>query len=217
MNEVLQTSQDETQDARTRLLNVRHLYRALQSSDRSYTDMTLRFSRALNQKPYDPPETRVFSPGMGAEGPNAAWIWAHAPGDKFDYYQTRKADMGELCASIWDDERLKAWGALQGEWTIERYKNWAPMRSEQNALDRKRRMAAHANKPELIPCRHGLNTDPMPQPKGLLFYRGRFDRGDHAFSCCPLCFEELQAEERASGQYRHRVVRYGGVREVWPR
>lgn len=153
-----------------------------------------------------------ISKGQGAAGPNAGWLWAHQEHDKTDWYQTWKADLGEWCASIWDDRRLDDWGRLKGEWSIDQYRRWAPMKREQNRLDRQRRMAQDPDKPRRIPCRHGLNPENIPPPRGFLYFRGSTEKGNHEFSTCPLCFDEISAIERTSGRRQVRVIRYGGQR-----
>lgn len=178
------------------------------------THHAFELSKALTSKPdaeFAPSPTIPSNAGIA--GPNDAWLWAHqGPNDKLDWYQTWKADLGEWCASIWDRQRLREWGRLQGEWSIDHYRSWAPKKQAQNVLDRQRRMAQDPQKPTRIPCTHGLNTDDVPQAKGLLYYRGRTETENHEFSSCPLCFDEIQATERATGRPQVKVVRYGGQR-----
>ena len=153
-----------------------------------------------------------FEQSDGLQGPNKAWTWAHQDNERTDWYQTWKADLAEWCSSIWDDQRLEEWGRLNGEWSIENFQNWAPLKQEQNILERQRRMINSPNRPKRIPCKHGLNQNEMPQRTGLLYYRGRFDRGDHEFSSCPLCFEEMGSVARATKKPQVKIVRFGGAR-----
>ena len=160
--------------------------------------------------------TLAAGAAAGSLGPNKAWLWAHRDGDGFDWYQTHKADLGEWCANIWDDERLDEWGRLQDKWSKEHFQVWAPLRREQHVQERRLRISREPNKPKPMPCRHGLNADELPQSKGLLFYRGRTSKNDHEFSSCPLCFEEIEAKARVMKRPQVKVLRYGGERSRYP-
>ena len=209
LNALVSASKDFTLTRRHRLSNIFRMYQRLEAGQ----SVDWSPCRALVHKPE--PEhfhTPAFEQGWGIAGPNAAWIWAHREHDPLDYYKTEKADLGDWCASLWDDERLEVWEALKNPWTIKNLQQWRSKSLQQHQLERRKRMMADPDRPKRMPCNHGNNTDVLPQNHGLLVYRGRTEDGNHEFSSCLRCFNKLQKTTVADGQAQCIVIRYGRAR-----
>ncbi|KAL9086519.1 MAG: hypothetical protein Q9159_004108 [Coniocarpon cinnabarinum] len=212
VNNLIRISKQAEVGKTQRLLNADSAYKQMKSVEPGLSDISFELSRVLIQKPDIGDDIRLAEPQAGCQvaGPNGAWLWAHSPMDKLDWYQTRKADLGEWCASIWDEERLQDWGVLQDQWSIKSYQAWTANKWTQNVASRKRRMEADPNKPKPLPCPHGGNEKSMPPEHGFLCYLGSSVQGDHEFSTCRQCFDDLRHQCKPGTFHRVKMIRYGG-------
>ena len=152
---------------------------------------------------------------QGIEGPNKAWLAAHTPDDRKDWYRTDKADFGEWCACVWENRRISMeYRTNEKSWHDHRYPEWLESRRAKEQRERRQRMEADPNKPKRITCDHRLNEQILPPPSGLLFYRGNTEMKNHEFSTCPHCFDDIRARERTTGRPQIKVIRYGGMYET---